>query len=317
MVSVIVPVYQVEKYISACIQSILAQTYRDFELIIVDDGSRDRSAQIAEDLLKESREHSFRIVHTENKGVSAARNTGLSMAKGDYIIMVDADDVLSPDFLQEFVDMMEKHPGLNIYSCGFSVVCEDNRQIFAEQPQGERILHWDEAQSVFLDRKVRFLLPALLLSREFVQKNGICFDEAVRYSEDVQFIWRCVAYNRGDVCHSHKKLYNYVLHSGSTMTASGIPKILTCFGGLERMFAQIAEHLCPEVRDQLVMRTYLSVLHGAAHMMGAEDFLRLYEQARCKPHIKAQARAGSVPMRILAVLLLISRPLGYQIMRKF
>lgn len=317
MISVIIPIYRVEKYISACIQSVLAQTYEDFELILVDDGSPDRSAQIAEDLLKRNQVVQYRIVHTENRGVSAARNKGMSMAKGDYIVMVDSDDVLSPDFLQEFADMIERRPGLNIYSCGFSVVDENNWQTFAMTSQREQVLSWEQAQRVFLERKIRFLLPTFLLSRAFIENNGICFDEFVRYSEDVQFIWRCLAYNRCTVYHSFKKMYNYILHPGSTMTASGITKILTCCSGLDRLLMQISDHLCPTVRDQLAMRTYFSVLHGAAHMMDAKEFSKLYEQAQCEPYIIAQAKSGKLSLRVLAVILLMSRTLGYQIMRKF
>ena len=126
MISVILPVYRVEKYIDACIRSVLAQNYRDFEIILVDDGSPDDSSQIAEELLKKDGKVLYQIIHTENRGVSAARNTGIAAAKGDYLVMVDSDDVLSPSFLSEYAGMLKCNPGLDIYSCGFSVVDENN-----------------------------------------------------------------------------------------------------------------------------------------------------------------------------------------------
>jgi len=317
MISVIVPVYRVEKYIEACMRSVLAQSYRDFEVILVDDGSPDKSAQIAEALLEADGTISYQIIHTPNRGVSAARNTGLSKACGSYVVMVDSDDVLSPDFLRELADMMKRKPGLDIYSCGFSVVDESNCQIFVPAPQTEKCLSWQKAQQVFFDRTLRFLLPTMMLSRDFVERNNIRFDEAVRYSEDVQFIWRCLAYNRGTVYHSDKKLYNYILHPGSTMTASGIPKILTCCCGLERLLAQVGDRLCSPVREQLAMRTYFAMLHGAAKMMDRSSFCRLYQQASCGPYIKAQSKTGSFSVRLVATTLLVSRSLGYRIMRKF
>lgn len=317
MISVVIPVYRVEKYISACIQSILRQTYRDFEVILVDDGSPDCSAQIAEKLLLSNGSVPYRIVHTENRGVSSARNTGLSYARGNYVIMVDSDDVLSPAFLQEFADMMARKPDLNIYSCSFSVVNEDNGENFTSAVTGEWSLTWDEAQISFLEREIRFLLPALLFSREFLEENAIRFDESVRYSEDVQFIWRCLAYNRKRILHSKKRLYNYILHPGSTMTASGITKILTCCGGIERLFAQTGELFCKKVREQLVARTYFSMLHGAAKMMDLDTFCQLYKQAECSAHIRSQAENGNPKIRCVAAILLISKCLGYQIMRKF
>ena len=94
----IVPVYNVEKYLPQCIDSILAQTYTDFELIIVDDGSTDRSGQICDEYKdKDSRVY---VVHQENRGVSAARNAGIDMAKGEYIAFVDSDDVIHNQMLE-------------------------------------------------------------------------------------------------------------------------------------------------------------------------------------------------------------------------
>lgn len=317
MISVILPVYRVEKYIDACIRSVLAQNYRDFEVIIVDDGSPDNSPQIAEELLKKDGKVSYQIIHTENRGVSAARNTGIAAAKGDYLIMVDSDDVLSPTFLSEFAGMLERSPGLDIYSCGFSVVDENNWKDFAPAANRFQVFSWDEAQLSFLDRKIRFLLPTLLLRREYLLANKIVFDEAVRYSEDVQFIWRCLAYNRNTVLHSDNKLYNYILHPGSTMTASGIPKILTCCGGITRLFAEAGEKFCPAVQNQIVTRTFFSMLHGAAKMMDTADFCQLYNEANCSAYIRKQAVTGNLKARLVAFALLISKSLGYQIMRKY
>ena len=317
MISVILPIYRVEKYIKACIRSVLAQSYRDFEVILVDDGSPDDSAQMAEDLLKADGSVPYQVIHTENRGVSAARNTGLAAAAGDYVIMVDSDDVLSVDFLQEFADMMQQHPDLDVYSCGFSVVDENHWQTFAETEAQVETLTWSRAQEVFFDRSLRFLLPTLMLRRSFLEDANIRFDEAVRYSEDVQFIWRCLAYNRKTLCHSHKKLYNYILHPGSTMTASGVTKIMTCFGGLQRLMEEAGQHFCPVVREQLAMRTYFSILHGATRMMDRKTFCQLYRQANCKPYIRAQAKTGSLSVRLVANCLLVSKTAGYLIMRKF
>ena len=90
MISVIVPVYKTEKYLGECIQSILAQSYADFELILIDDGSPDHSGRICDRFAETDRRIS--VIHKENQGVSAARNDGLDLAKGKYICFVDSDD---------------------------------------------------------------------------------------------------------------------------------------------------------------------------------------------------------------------------------
>ena len=168
-ISVIVPVYKVESYIGNTIKSLLSQTYKDFELIVVDDGSPDQSANIAESLLRES-SIEYHVIHTVNRGVSAARNTGLDNAEGLYIIMVDADDVLTPDFLDKYVSLMQKYPGRNIYSTSFTIFKGEE---VMEQPKiNEPIVEYgaEDAQIAFYNRNPRFLLPTLMYSKEFLDK---------------------------------------------------------------------------------------------------------------------------------------------------
>lgn len=98
MISIIVPVYNVENYIERCVESILAQTCRDFELILVDDGSTDGSGAIC-DRLKEG-DSRIQVIHQENRGLSGARNRGLSAASGDYITYIDSDDYVHPSYLE-------------------------------------------------------------------------------------------------------------------------------------------------------------------------------------------------------------------------
>lgn len=319
MVSVILPVYQVEKYVKECIQSVLGQSYRNFEVIVVDDGSMDNSARIAEALLYEDGTVPYKIIHTQNCGVSAARNTGLDYAMGEYVIMVDADDVVSPDFLLEYVRMISTEPESNIYSCGFMVVEEGQNRFADFSNQQEEICRLSEkqAQIAFLDRKIRFLLPTLMLRRDFLCDHGIRFDEAVRYSEDVQFIWRCLAYNTKPVIHNSKEVYRYILHSGSTMTASSVSKIITCCGGIQRLYEQTGHLYCDLVQEQLVPRTFFSMLHGAAKMMDYVTFCKLYDTAECKPHIVSQAKCGELRIELTSKVLLLSKLVGYVVMRKF
>ena len=101
LISIIVPVYNVEDYLKECAASIMGQTYENYEAIIVDDGSTDNSGAICDAL--EGLDERFRVIHQENRGLSGARNRGLSEAKGDYICFVDSDDMISPKFLEEML----------------------------------------------------------------------------------------------------------------------------------------------------------------------------------------------------------------------
>ena len=104
LISVIVPVYKVEPYLRPCVDSILAQTWTDFELILVDDGSPDNCGAICEEYA--ARDSRVRVIHRENGGLSAARNSGLEVAAGEYISFVDSDDLIAPDFLSRMMDVM-------------------------------------------------------------------------------------------------------------------------------------------------------------------------------------------------------------------
>lgn len=104
-VSMIVPVYQVEKYIGQCIESVLNQTFQDFELILIDDGSKDNSGRICD--LYAAKDERIRVIHTENRGAAAARNTGLDQASGKYITFLDGDDYLAENMIERLHQVID------------------------------------------------------------------------------------------------------------------------------------------------------------------------------------------------------------------
>lgn len=127
--SIIVPVYKVEKYLPKCIDSILAQTFTDFELILVDDGSPDRCGEICDEYAgKDSR---IRVIHQKNQGVSVARNAGLDIAKGKYIGFVDSDDWIEPKMYETMISTAEKEQS-DIVICGIRHYNEENVFIYDE-----------------------------------------------------------------------------------------------------------------------------------------------------------------------------------------
>ena len=104
--SIIIPVYQVEKYISAALASVEAQTFADWEAVIVDDGSTDAGNSICREFCR--REPRFKLIRQDNAGLSAARNTGIDAASGDYIVFLDGDDFLKSDALERFAEQLER-----------------------------------------------------------------------------------------------------------------------------------------------------------------------------------------------------------------
>lgn len=115
MISIIVPVYKVERYLHQCLDSILNQTYRNLEILLIDDGSPDKCGDICEEYAQKDKR--IRVFHTENKGLSAARNLGLREAKGEYIGFVDSDDWIEPNMYEILLWQLEE-TGTNVSACG-------------------------------------------------------------------------------------------------------------------------------------------------------------------------------------------------------
>ena len=320
MVSIILPVYNVENYISACIESILKQNYRDFELIIVDDGSPDKSINIAKKVLDNNTEIPVRIIKKKNGGVSSARNMGLQYAKGEFVVMVDSDDIVSDWFLKNLVELSKKYSGLIIYSTGYEIRIQDGTVEKGKQSyiKVESLsIEWSEAQEAFFERTLKFLLPSLMIKTSFLIENGIAFDERVTFSEDLQFVWRCLAYNRKNVAISSVSDYFYISHGGSTMTASGVSKIETSIIGINSLHQEIGEYLTKRINQSLISRHYFAMLHSSSKMLTVADFMLLYNETNSEYFIKRELKTGNIKVRLVCFAFQLYVPLGYWIMRLF
>lgn len=135
MISVIVPVYKVEAYLKPCVDSILAQTYSDFELILVDDGSPDNCPQICDEYAE--KDPRIRVIHQQNGGLSAARNSGLDAAVGEYITFVDSDDLVFPDFLENMIKLQNQTQA-DISICGIYLFHEEDGPALKKREASEK-----------------------------------------------------------------------------------------------------------------------------------------------------------------------------------
>lgn len=121
-ISIVVPVYNVEKFLSRCIDSIICQTYKNLEIILVDDGSKDNSSSICD--LYEKKDKRIKVIHKENGGLSSARNAGIEEATGDYIAFVDSDDYIEPNMYEEMYNAAKKL-SCDIITCNYKYVYDD------------------------------------------------------------------------------------------------------------------------------------------------------------------------------------------------
>ncbi len=129
MISVIVPVYNVEKYLEKCVKSVQKQTYRALEIILVDDGSTDESGKICDELKK--KDDRIKVIHQKNQGLSAARNTGLEQAKGEYVAFIDSDDYIEKEMYERMLFALENNSA-DICMCGYKMVNEQGHILMKE-----------------------------------------------------------------------------------------------------------------------------------------------------------------------------------------
>ena len=116
LVSIIIPVYKVEPYLDKCVQSVIAQTYKDLEIILVDDGSPDRCPQMCDEWAQKDKR--IRVIHQKNCGLSGARNTGIREAKGEWLYFLDSDDWIIPECIALMVDCVNNHPDVELVQGG-------------------------------------------------------------------------------------------------------------------------------------------------------------------------------------------------------
>lgn len=299
------------------IKSVIHQQEKDYELIVIDDGTPDNSGVIVTDLLS-STNLDYKIVRTENKGVSAARNTGLELCKGEYVIMVDGDDVLENDFLSTYRELIETYPGNDIYSTSFTIYIGD--KVIEQPSQNESVTTYcsKQAQIAFFNRYPRLLLPTMLFRRSFLNSiHPIRFDEGVRYSEDVQFIWRALAYNVKPVIHANYSGYKYILHPGSTMTASGVAKIITWHDGFEKLYKEIHDLLSDDIKEVFVPQGYFSMLHGISKMTSYKEFKLIYDKVGCADKLQLYSVQSKMKVKLVTMLTRFIPHLGYCIMKLF
>ena len=181
-ISVIVPVYNAEKYISRCVDSILSQTLSDFELLLVDDGSKDKSGSICD--LYAQKDDRIHVLHKENGGVSSARNAGIEKAKGQYLLFVDSDDFIKPDLLSNLLET-----SCDLVICGFEKLDERGKHLFTIQFPNLTYRQREDIDFAFMYKSLMLYSPYCKLFRtDYIQENGIRFDPTVTWGEDGMFI---------------------------------------------------------------------------------------------------------------------------------
>lgn len=215
--SIIIPVYNAENYLTKCIDSVLSQSIKDFELILIDDGSKDRSPQICDDYAK--KDYRIKVIHKKNSGVSAARNDGLDIAKGEFITFVDSDDWVEPDYLYSLM----KYTKYDIVFFSHRLIYEDgySSEFKFQEKEGNNLNIWKIVAALKINTtKWNFygFTWNKMFRHEIIQESKIRFVKGLRVSEDeiftLDFCTHACSMKVLPLC-----LYNYrLLKTGLTST---------------------------------------------------------------------------------------------------
>lgn len=211
MISIIIPVYQAEKYIRRTVDSVLSQTYENWELVLVDDGSTDCSGLICDEYAM--KDHRIKVFHKTNGGQSSARNMGLCMARGEYVCFVDNDDIIVPEACEVLVRNMLKYQA-DISACSYKILNEQGKIESRGDSGIIALLDNKEGMRRFLSREIDIYVWTKLYRKSFLRDNGILFEEG-RSDED--FLFNSKAFLCADkTVQSDYPVYIYSVRENST-----------------------------------------------------------------------------------------------------
>ena len=244
--SVIVPVYKVERYLERCVESVLGQTFADYELILVDDGSPDRCGELCDRYA--AIDDRVIVIHQENSGVSAARNRGVAAASGEYVAFVDADDLISLDFLQCANECLRDYPDADIVQFGWRSF-DDGEPIAQVVNKAAKVKIHDRNSAMrdFLRFTTFTHAPwGKLIRRGLLE--GIEFPLGIKVGEDLFVSYKLLG-KASKIVSTDAVAYYYCIRPGSAMTSRGpsaVEDAMWVFGQMNGYYHECFPHLSNE-----------------------------------------------------------------------
>ncbi len=241
-ISVVVPIYNVERYLEKCIDSILAQSYKDIEVVLVDDGSTDSSGKICDEYGK--KDGRVVIIHKTNGGLVSARKAGLEVAAGAFIGCVDADDWIEADYYEHMAQAQKESGADLIVSGHFHDIGEDSKKVCGSFAEGtyskEQLLSQLLYSGNFFEYGIQPHMVTKLFRKEILLKTQLCVDERIVVGEDAAVVYPSIL-EAEKICITGIYGYHYVQHEGSITKKelkdeTGIYQLL--FEHLEKQFRE-------------------------------------------------------------------------------
>lgn len=269
MISVIIPIYNVESYINKCLESVTNQTYKNLEIILIDDGSTDSSGEICNKWSQ--KDCRINVFHTSNYGVSHARNEGLRHIHGEFVSFIDADDWIDEDMFERMVKhMVQDHCEVSV--CGYKIEFENYSKVIFKKDKPNTLTREKAVKLIFrfennkVPKVISWELCDKIFSRQIVQ--NLNFDESIYMGEDMLFCWQALKHaNR--VLYIPIYAYHYVMRSQSAMHQGISSKSLSVLKAV-RMILQDTENESESVK-KVIRDHYLRM--GVRH---SKEILKIH-----------------------------------------
>ena len=314
LVSIILPCYNAENVISLAIESVANNTIASkCELIIVNDGSTDNTEGAIDSKCRHIKDLKIDVIKTENQGVSRARNTALDVAKGKYIVFLDADDCISPCMLENMVDYSEKEK----VDFSYCKLTSDITWLCKNVTVPENISKAN-VFSILLYRSSSLRFSNVLYRREIIEKNNLRFDETLSYGEDLEFLWKYVI--RSSKCISFNKAFYYYARDNK---ASAMHQVSWKMTDVLKAVERISEYIPPNERslrklyDEYMFPRYILFLQKSfAAGNNKKLFLKLKRKYSSISY-RTVIRKARFVIKVSAILYCISPSLYFHIFKKF
>lgn len=301
LVSIIIPCYNVEKYIERALKSLQQQTYKNIEIICVNDGSKDNTQKYLETYQKR---HSvnIKIITTENGGVSAARNRGLDAAEGKYIMFLDADDFYSDRFVELMVNAVEKASADTAFA--FWTTHKSELCIGAFE-YTERLIQASAIASHFMYRPTPISFFSFIYKKTILEEFGIRFDVDLKYGEDNLFFWKYLCHIRSGV-YLDCPLYWYYQNPSSAMHNVSW-KIVDAIVSGQRAMAWMRKHnpeLLTQYEEYSPARARFAIAKKFAAYGKKDLYQKFYKEYEVKRSMKTLLRKNGMKLSIAAFVVM-------------
>ena len=276
LISVIIPVYNVEKYLNKCITSVVEQTYKNLEIIIVDDGSTYQSPEICDEWKK--RDSRIQVVHSSNGGAGKARNTALDMATGDYVTFVDSDDYIAPQMYQVLLEQF--YDGIGIVECNYSMVYDDSEK-FKEERKIYKIHTYSAMEAMYEninDHIFRQLIWNKMYRKDVIK--GIYFPTGKKIDDE---FWTYQAIgNASKLIYIDQKLYAYRQQEQSVMHLLDAKKRLEALKAKEERHKYICKFM-PQLKTESLNNLWFTCIYQGQRVLkdkNKENLKSVYPQIK-------------------------------------